>query len=223
MEIEDLLDFLQIESPSEFAYFEHLADLVECDETVSYDAFYTVLSQISSNVLVDITDNYFEDIQLGLPDDSVDLFTLLDTIKQALLGLAQNIDDVESRVLYVDELYKFRNWYTFEGIVHCHRLNDNHLMDVTISEALSISRLEKLSQEEYAYDFSDCLAYDLDEYTLSFAADVDAKVQDDYDEYSGDGDEDRNLYEEALIDMNNPVIDGEDYDEDYKEPEENFY
>lgn len=239
MEMEELLDLLNIESPEEFSDFEHMADLIECDEEISYDAFYKVLSQVPSSVLVDITDNYFEDIQLGIPDDALDLFTLLDTVKQALIGLAQNIDeseDSESRVHFVDELFKFRNWYTVEGIVHCENIKDNREKDITVSEALTLARLEKLSQEEHSFDFSDCLAYDLDEYVLSFTTATNVthnNLDDHFEEESDDnlddrGDHDIDMYEEALIDLNNPVIDGEEYDDDYNEDDRyerdiNFY
>ncbi|WP_027399963.1 hypothetical protein [Anaerovorax odorimutans] len=218
MEIEELLDFLEIESPTEFSFFEHFSDLIECDKIISYDAFYTALSEVDANVLVNITDNYFEDIQSGIPDDSLDLFTLLDTIKQALIGLAQNTDDSESRVLYVDELFKFRNWYIFDGIAHCHKLDNNEIMEITVSQALTLSRIEKLSKEEHSFDFSDCLNYDLDEYALSFIASSDDNLKDSEEE-SDDYNEKRNLYEEVLIDIDNPAIDGENYEEE----EENYY
>ena len=40
MDYERLLQLLDIESPEEFEYFDHLADLMELEEEVDYDGFY---------------------------------------------------------------------------------------------------------------------------------------------------------------------------------------
>ena len=115
MNFNELLDLLEIESPDEFGYFEHFSTLIECDEEVPYELFYKVLQDVESETLVDLTDNYFEDILKGMPDDSIDFYTLMDTIRQVLLGLAKNSSAPEERVLYTDELFKFRNWYVFDS------------------------------------------------------------------------------------------------------------
>ncbi|HHU17563.1 MAG: hypothetical protein ACOX4V_09190 [Anaerovoracaceae bacterium] len=208
MDYNELLDMLEIESPDEFGYFEHFASLIECDEDIPYDLFYRFLSETDSETLIDLTDNYFEDILQGIPDDGIEIYTMLDTIRQALLGLLSNSSNSDDdRIAYVDELYKFRNWYIFDGIVHVQRINDGKEFDVSISEAISLYRLEKLNEDKYRYDFSDCLDYEIDEYSISF----DAKIDEEYDEII---EEDEELYEEGLIDKEFPVIDGESYDEE---------
>ena len=205
MDFDELLDLLEIESSDEFGYFEHFSALIECDEDIPYELFYKILADVESETLIDLTDNYFEDILQGMPDDSIDIYTLFDTIKQALLGLARNSSSREERVAYVDELYKFRKWYIFDSIVHCRRLRDNMKKDVTISEALSMCRLEKLNEDQYQYDFSDCLDYEIDEYSIS----IDAELDEDYDDII---EEDEDIYEDGLIDRDFPVIDGEEFD-----------
>lgn len=207
MDFDELLELLEIESADEFGYFEHFSALIECDEEIPYEPFFKMLAEIDSETLVDLTDNYFEDILQGMPDDGVDIYTLFDTIRQALLGLARNSSSREERVLYVDELYKFRNWYIFESVVHCRRLKDNVKKNVTLSEALSMYRLEKLNEEQYSYDFSDSLDYDIDEYSISF----DAELDEEYEEII---EEDEDVYEDGLIDREYPVIDGESLDDD---------
>jgi hypothetical protein len=208
MDYNELLDMLEIESPDEFGYFEHFASLIECDEDIPYDLFYRFLSETDSETLIDLTDNYFEDILQGIPDDGIEIYTMLDTIRQALLGLLSNSSNSDDdRIAYVDELYKFRNWYIFDGIVHVQRINDGKEFDVSISEAISLYRLEKLNEDKYRYDFSDCLDYEIDEYSISFVA----KIDEEYDEII---EEDEELYEEGLIDKEFPVIDGESYDEE---------
>lgn len=211
MDFDELLELIEIDSPDEFGYFEHFAALMECDEVIPYDSFYRILADVDSETLIDLTDNYFEDVLQGMPDDAIEVYSLLSTIRQALLGLAKNASTREERVAYVDELYKFRNWYIFDSAVHLRRLADNVKKDVTVSEALSLYRLEKLNEDQYRYDFSDSLDYEIDEYSIS----IDAKLDEEYEEII---EEDEDLYEDGLIDKTFPVIDGEfsdEEDEDY--------
>lgn len=207
MNFEELLDLLEIDSPDDFAYFEHFAAIIECDEEIPYEMFFKVLADVDSETLVELTDNYFDEVLQGMPDDSIEIYTLLNTIRQALLGLAKTSQTREDRVLYIDELYRFRIWYIFDSVVYCKR--DNTTKQVTLIEALSLSRLEKLNEEQYSYDFSECLDYEIDEYSLT----IDATIDEDYDDMM-DEDEDDDLYEDGLIDRDYPVIDGEEYEEE---------
>lgn len=209
MDYDKLMELLDIDSPDDFRFFEQFASLVECDEEIPYDLFFTVLADVDSETLVDITDNYFEDILQGMPDDGIEVYTLLDTVRQALIGLAKNATTREERVSFVDELYKFRNWYIFDSIVHITRTKDNAKRDVTVSDALSLYRLEKLNEDQYLYDFSDSMDYEIDEYAISFDAELDLDT-----EYGEANEEDEDLYEEGLIDKEFPVIDGESYEEE---------
>lgn len=210
MDFDELLELLEIDSPDEFGYFEHFAALIECEEEIPYELFYKILADVDSETLIDLTDNYFEDILKEIPDDGVEVYTLLSTIRQALLGLAKNFSNREDRVAYTDELFQFRTWYIFDSIVHLIRLSDHSRHDVTVSEAFSLCRLEKLNEDQYRYDFSDCLDYEIDEYSISF----DTELDEEYEEIIG---EDEDLYEEGLIDKEFPVIDGESFGEDEDE------
>lgn len=207
MDYDELMELLEIDSLDEFVDFEHFATLVECDEEIPYESFFKIFADVDSETLVEITDTYFEDILQGMPDDGIEVYTLMDTVRQALIGLAKNSTTRDERIPYVDELYKFRNWYIFDSIVHLRRLKDNAKRDATVSEAMSLYRLEKLNDEQYRYDFSDSLDYEIDEYAISFDAELD-------EEYDESNEEDEELYEDGLIDKKFPVIDGESYDED---------
>lgn len=212
MNFQELLELLEIDSTDDFSYFEHFAALIECDEEIPYEMFFKVLADVDSETLADLTDGYFEEILLVMPDDSIDIYTLFSTIRQSLLGLAKTSTTRDERVLYVDELYKFRTWYTFDSLVHCKRLKDNAMKEATICEALALYRIEKLSEEQYSYDFSECLDYKIDEYTLT----LNTKIVQGYDEILEDDDEEE-LYEDGLIDHDFPIIDGEDYEEEEEE------
>lgn len=211
MDFDELLELLEIDSADEFGYFEHFAALIESEEEIPYDYFYKLLTNIDSETLIDLTDSYFEDILKEMPDDAIDIFTLLGTIRQALIGLAKNATNREERIAYVDELFKFRSWFIFDSVVHLKRVSDHVKKDVTVCEALSLYRLEKLNEDQYRYDFSDSLDYEIDEYSIS----IDAELDEQYEEII---EEDEDLYEEGLIDKDYPVIDGdfgEEEEEDY--------
>ncbi len=210
MDFDDLLELLEIDSSDEFAYFEHFAALMEWDEEIPYELVYRILADVDSDTLVDLTDNYFEDILQGIPEDAIEAYTLMSTIRQALVGLAKSSSTHDERVAYVDELYKFRSWYIFDSVVHLKRHSDNAIIDVSVSEALSLYRLEKLNEDQYQYDFSDCLDYEIDEYSIS----IDAKLDEEYEEII---EEDEDLYEEGLIDKEFPVIDGDFINEEEEE------
>ena len=210
MDFDELLELLEIDSTDEFSDFEHFAALVECDEEIPYDLFYRILAEVEPDTLVGLTDDYFEDVLQGIPDDGIDIYTLLGTIRQALLGLSKNFNTREERIAYVDELFKFRNWFIFDSIVHIKRISDNSKKNVSACEALSLYRLEKLSEDQYRYDFSDCMDYEIDEYSIS----IDAALDEEYEEII---EEDEDLYEDGLIDKEFPVIDGETFEEDEEE------
>jgi hypothetical protein len=210
MDFDELLELLEIESPDEFGYFEHFAALVECDEEIPYDLFYRMFADVDSDALIDLTDNYFEEILQNIPEDAIDIYTLLGTIRQALVGLAKNSSTREERVAFTDELFKFRNWYIFDSIVHLKRFSDNVKKDVTVSEAFSLYRLEKLNEDQYRYDFSDSLDYEIDEYSIS----IDTELDEEYEEII---EEDEDVYEEGLIDKEFPVIDGDFTDDEEEE------
>lgn len=167
MTLESLLELLDLESPSQFEYFEHLAELMELTTPIPYDLFHIVLSEAPAPTLAELTDNYFEDILQGIPDNTIDIYTLLTAIRQNLFSLAQNSGNSDVRRQFADQLFQFKNWYTQEGLVHCTHLKDGAILDVSLCEAFALCRLEKLNEDQYDYDFSQCLDYDLPEYTVS--------------------------------------------------------
>lgn len=218
MNIEEVLELLEIDSPDEFEYFEHFAELMECDEEISFNAFHEVISQVDSNTLTELLDSYFEDILKGIPDEATDFYTLMSTIKQSLLGLAAS-GFGQGRSAFAEELFRFRNWYTFESLVHCEKEKDGAASDLPVLEALALCRMEQLGEEAFRYDFSDSMDYPLEEYSMTInraAEGMDAGAAD----YGGgdpeyaegeDFDED---FDEGLIHRELPVIDGEFSDDE---------
>lgn len=233
MDIMELLEYLDIEEPEEFEFFEHLADLLELENEISYEACFSLFSAVPESTLTELIANYFEEVMENLPDDTVDIFTLLTTIRQCLLGLSRNIGEPEGVRTFVDEFIKFRNWYSMDSRVHCKRISDGQFSDVTVGEALALCRLEKLNEDAYNYDFSDCLDYEIDEYSMSLSDIVERVDFDDEDEDLNDSDHEDcdhdhrvthahdglDVLGAGLVDLENPVIDGEFEDEEYCDEE----
>ena len=213
MDYERLLQLLDIESPEEFEYFDHLADLMELEEDVDYDGFYQLLSQVTSETMLDLLKNYFTDITEHMPDSTVEIHTLMDEIKKSLLGLARQIDEEEGRRPFVDELYRFRNWYALEGEVLVKNMDTGERSRVSVSEAIATSRMEALGGDTYDYDFEDCLNYEPEEYSMTINEAMSAAYGDEYDgggadalELADNDDPDQSLVD-GLVDLDNPMMD----------------
>lgn len=169
----ELFEIVDIESAEDFKYFDNFAALMESDDYIPTEVMYELFAEVDTDVLSELTDNYFEDIMEGVPEEEAELFTLLDNIKRVLKGYAENTDDERSIVLFTDEVSRFRNWYNFDTDVECQSRKDGSTRTVPVREALVLYRIEKLRADEYMYDFSECLDYPLDEYVVSFTSDAD--------------------------------------------------
>lgn len=181
MNYDEIMTMLDIEEPEEFSYFENMADFLESEEDIERDAFYRLIDRVDKNVLSDLINGYIDDICENLPDSEVDLFLLLSNLKLSLSGLSKQSNKEESiTVILVDELLRFRQWYSQEKGVRCIAKESKAQSEVTVAEAIAMARLEKMGEEEYTFDFSDVLEYPIDEYVMSFA-----EIFDD-DEYESD-------------------------------------
>ena len=216
MEYEELLEFLEMESPEDFAYFDHLANLMELEESVDYDGFFRILSQVSKDTMQELLRNYFADIMEHMPDSTVEIHTLMEEIRQCLMGLSRQMDSQEGRRAFIDELYRFRNWYALEGEVAVKNMESGERSRVSVSEALAISRLEALNGDAYDYDFEDCLDYEPEEYSMTINEAMSAAYGEEYDAvphednghpgHDHEHDHRRDLID-GLVDLDNPVMD----------------
>ena len=216
MKMDELLELLDIDAPEEFEYFEHLAELLECAEEISEDAFIAVLMEVDPKVLNELLETYFEDVLQGIPEDALDFFTLMSTIRQSLLGLSLSASDSDQRRFFAEELFRFRLWYVFDSVVYCKNKTGGPASAIPVFEALALYRLEKLGEEAYEYDFSEALDYSLDEYSISFPYSIS-------DEDAADDEEFEEEDDETLIDKIYPVIDGEfsdDEDDEFDDEDE---
>ena len=178
MDKDRLYELLDIEEPEDFQYFENIAALLETDEEIDYDVLYALLSAVDRDVLAQLIHDYFEELADYIPDDATELYLLLDKVKLALIGMSKNADEENVRAALCEELLRFGCWYARDLTVVTTAIGSEEEEVHTVRDAIALARLEKLEGDKYSYDFSDAVAYPLDEYSMSFA-DMIAQSTDD--------------------------------------------
>ncbi|HUM56139.1 MAG TPA: hypothetical protein PLC13_03185 [Bacillota bacterium] len=169
MDLQDLLSFLEIDASIEFEYFENFADLVECEETIPESTLFSLFSETDKKIVGEIIVNYFDDMLDALPDDANDIYTLLEKIKLSMAGFIKASDDEDNLARFSEQLAGFKTWYCFESAVGCKDPATGEEKLLTLRDALTLARLEKLEGEEYIYDFSECMNYEVDDYMVNIS------------------------------------------------------
>lgn len=182
----ELTEYLEIDDGSQLQYFEEMADLIESDEHIGHEALQTLFSEADTDIVASLLDDYFNDITGGLPEEHSELFSLLDQIRMELTGIIRNIseDDPEPYYHFTDRFYRFRNWYVYDTEVSVlqrdtadGKLSREYIQSVR--DAIATARAAKISGEEYAFDFSSALDYDIDYYAMSFSDLIDSADEDE--------------------------------------------
>ena len=171
MKFETLLDHLELSDASEFEYFENLADLVEAEMEIEPELIYMLFEAIDMKAFAELAETYFEEILKSIPEDALELYTLLDSVKMALVGMAKNLEEEKDLVLLSDEFSRFRNWYSLDSEVWVQEIGGDSRKEtcVVLRDALTLSRMEALGGEKYEYYFDEALKFEMDQYTMSFA------------------------------------------------------
>jgi len=175
MDRDQLFTMLDIESGADFQYFENFADLVECEEEIESDVIYDMLEDVDLKTFTEICESFFYDTLESVPGDQIDVYNLLENIKRALIGLAEAARKDEDNALLqlADELNKFRIWYSVELHAECKDVMTQKVSYMPVRDALANARMEKLNGDEYAYDFTEALQYELEEFIMTYADLVD--------------------------------------------------
>ena len=175
MDRDQLFAMLDIESGADFQYFENFADLVECEEEIESDVIYDMLEDVDLKTFTEICESFFYDTLESVPGDQIDVYNLLENIKRALIGLAEAARKDEDNALLqlADELNKFRIWYSVELHAECKDVMTQKVSYMPVRDALANARMEKLNGDEYAYDFTEALQYELEEFIMTYADLVD--------------------------------------------------
>lgn len=185
MTLDELLELIELDSPEELEYFEQFAELMENEENIPFDLFYAVLSKASQETMTELTGNYMEDLGNGLPDNLEDLFTLIDSVQQRLLLLCETLDEGDSRRDFVQELYRFRQWF--------HKENGAAIdgKPCTVMDAIASARSCQFSGEEHDYDFSPSMNYELGDLSIGLGAfkEIDVDPENSPDEETAEDEE----------------------------------
>lgn len=171
MDRDELFALLDIDNGADFQYFENFADLVECEEEIESDVIYDMLEDVDLKTFAEICESFFYETLESVPGDQIDLYNLIENIKRVLIGLSEAARGDEDNALLqlADELNRFRIWYSVEKLAECKDLSNDKISYMAVRDALVNARLEKLGTEEYAYDFSEALEYELEEFMMTYA------------------------------------------------------
>jgi hypothetical protein len=177
--IEDFFAFFSVARPSSLSeltesYFEELLEALPDDQT----ELYTLVSNIGRN-LAGIA-------SVGIagenknPDGNNNAQRSRNAQADSGDGADPDADDDQipdtdddAIRLFTEEFFKFRLWYKQDSATHCTPVKGGGTTTLPVFDAMVLHRLEKLGNEDYYYDFTDCLDYPLEEYILPVSALVD--------------------------------------------------
>ncbi len=177
MDRDELFTLLDIETGEDFQYFENFADFVENEGAIDSDAIYDLVTEIDMKTFAELCESYFYETLENVPGDQIDVYNLIENIKRVLVGLSEAVRKGEENadLKLTDEWNKFRIWYSADSEVECKNIASDEVHYVPVRDALVISRLEKLEGDEYRYDFTGALDYELEEFIMNYADMADAE------------------------------------------------
>lgn len=187
MNLELLLEYLEIDDASEFEYFENLADLIEADMVLDPEVIYPLFEAADKKIMAELFETYFEELLKAVPEDAVELYTMLDSMKLAFMGMTKHLEEDRDLVFLSDEFCRFRNWYSLDPTVWVQQLGETRQKETCVSlrDALTLSRMEALGEPKYEYNFEEALNYEINQYTMSFA-DLMAEAEGSQEESPGE-------------------------------------
>jgi hypothetical protein len=162
MDLDELLRLLDIESPGEFTFFEYYAELVENEREIPFDTLHAFFSDVDGKTVAELTEGYFEETIQGVPGDQTEFYALFDAIGSNMARLAKRANAGRGLDIFTEEFLRFKQWYIHDRRVRCENKDSRELSDASVFEALTLSRLEKLGESDYFFDFDDCMDYPLD-------------------------------------------------------------
>ena len=160
-----LYRLLDIDSASEFSYYENLAALLEADEFIDENLIKDLVKDVDRNALAEHMDSYFEDFLKHIPDNESELYITVDSIRRAFEGMiSDNMSDSELNDL-ASEIAKFRKWYVHD-LNAFNRLSGD---EACVRDARYDIAAAKLLGEDSDYDFRTALDYDLEGFSVRVA------------------------------------------------------
>ena len=163
----DLLKKLDIEEGESFAYFDQFAALMETPLEIDDTSFAELILMADRESLPEMVRSFFEDIIKGVPDDNMELYSLLESRRDALEALSLRMEGRDA-ILFSNELYSFREWFQEPESVLCTPEGPGgYPLRVSPCEALMLYREESFSGIKYDYDYSGAELLEMDDHILS--------------------------------------------------------
>ena len=120
MNKEELYELLDIESPSDFQYFENLASFLECEEELDFEDVAELFSEVDKEMLVELAGEYFNEISGLIPDNETEIFMVFENVGRAISGMCTNYKENENLIAKLcEEIERFRRWYSQDEKVVC--------------------------------------------------------------------------------------------------------
>ena len=101
---QELYELIDIDSPSDFQYFENLAAFLECDEELEYEDVAALIKDVEKDTLAQLIGDYFEEMSDFLPESETELYTIFDNVRRSLAGMSKSCDDDTTQTKLADEL-----------------------------------------------------------------------------------------------------------------------
>ena len=114
-------------------------------------------------------------MQESIPAEETEFYTLFESIKKELFGLAETCasecagDEYDKAFMdLMDEIVRFHEWYVDGSLVGCVNEETGEEENLSVRDSLFRVRAEQFTDESYRFDFSDALDYELSEYVMPF-------------------------------------------------------
>ena len=166
MDIREFYDMLDMETASDFAYFENMAELLESEVPVEDDLIYMLLREVDLDLFGDLFEEYFKEIEPFIPEEENEFYLLVDNIRESVAGMigeaqAAPPEDSETMILRLaSEVGKLRSWYSGKDSVLVTRDGEGSRR-LPVRDAISEVRGNKILGGETRFDFSEALDYEL--------------------------------------------------------------
>lgn len=164
MKRDELYSLIDIETPSDFKYYENLELLLENDKNIDSYLLEELFYSLNWEQLIDLFKSYFDEVIRILPDNEDDLYIKFDVIKRKFLGILEREKDRENVKILVSEIESFKKWFIEDRLVKC---NDDK--NTSIYDAIYDIYASKLLNNDCKYDFLNINEYKIDAFEIKIS------------------------------------------------------
>lgn len=164
MKRDELYSLIDIETPSDFKYYENLELLLENDKKIDSYLLEELFYSLDWEQIIDLFKSYFDEVIRILPDNEDDLYIKFDVIKRKFLGILEREKDRDNVKILVSEIESFKKWFIEDELVKC---NDDK--NTSIYDAIYDIYASKLLNNDCKYDFSNINEYKIDAFEIKIS------------------------------------------------------